>query len=59
MHGRQFIGSVHTVRYSVSLVMMAGILSAGISITVLKGFMGTSSNDHLPLKQVSASSWTE
>ncbi|KAK2820540.1 hypothetical protein Q5P01_023499 [Channa striata] len=35
------------------------ILSAGISITVLKGFMGTSSNDHLPLRQESASSWTE
>lgn len=50
---------LHTVRYSLSLSMMAGILSAGISSTVLKGFMGTSSNDHLPLKQESASSWTE
>ena len=39
--------------------MMMGNLSAGISITVLKGFMGTSSNDHLPLRQVSVSSWTE
>lgn len=50
---------LHTVRYSLSLSIMAGILSAAISITVLKGFMGTSSNDHLPLKQESASSWTE
>ena len=49
----------HTVRYSFSLSIMTGILSDGISITVLKGFMGTSSNDHLPPKQVSASSWTE
>lgn len=39
--------------------MMTGILSAGISMTVLNGFMGTSSNDHLPLKQESVSSWTE
>lgn len=50
---------LHTVRYSLSLSMMTGILSAGISITVLNGFMGTSSNDHLPLKQESVSSWTE
>lgn len=48
----------HTDRYSLSFSMMAGILSVGISITVLKGFMGTSVNDHLPLKQESASSWT-
>lgn len=49
----------HTVKYSLSFSMMAGILSVGISITVLNGFMGTSLNDHLPLKQESASSWTE
>ena len=46
-------------RYSLSFSMMVGMLSAGISITVRKGFMGTSSKDQRPLRLESASSCTE